>query len=912
MVCSTIHGFAQALIKPYPVEAGIDPGAEIIDPAEADLAFGELYEAWLRDHLSGRTDDDIVAELVLADEGQALGLLRSIADFRRRNRDARPADAAWSTAAGDECEHAVSNLMAALNGIGFGESDTEAAAADFAQLVSTLTESRLCSERPTNRALVAALSSPRPQTCFTRTGSRRKLQTKGKWERAARAVGRSKTAGTEAFDTVSGRYLACHDAREAFMASAAGEVLGRVVEEMNGLLADWRAYKHAAALLDFDDLIYTARDLLTGHEQVREALARRYRHVLVDEFQDTDPLQIEILWQLCGEPENEGSVDCLDRTLRPGALFLVGDPKQAIYQFRGADVNAYIGARTAISGSGRLNIAANFRSVEPILSFVNDKFEAILSIAAGQPGFTQLLPTCEAQPGLVAVAALDVADGEDPTAETVRDAEAKRVAELCRQLVGNQLVRGRNGEMRPCQFGDIALLAPVGTELWQFEEALEGEGIGVSTQAGKGFFRRQEVQDLIALARTLADGRDTLALGALLRGPLVGLTEAELLDVADALPLDPDHPDILPQLNLWTDPEEIRHDLARSVVRSLQSLAKRARSTTPYALLSDAIGLLNIRSQLRQRFKAGTDRALANTDVFLEMSRAYAVRGLRAFASDMRSNWEEAVRQVEGRPDAEEQSVSLTTIHAAKGLEWPIVIPINMTGSPKAESGLMHDRRSKQFSIPIFGIEAADYVDIKAWNVEELARERVRLWYVAATRARDLLVLPRHSFALKQGAYANIVDFDLPSLDIIDPAKLGGPMPIPPAPPENAQTRDQFAEEAATSLDLSGRSSGGSPAEAKRRSPSRPIRANFPRRRIGRGGCRTAGRHSRRQRDERDHPAQTHGGSAKRRNRGQRRYARRPRPGAHGSAFHLSVRSSQRRHFPGRTRANGRPYLEHP
>ena len=85
------------------------------------------------------------------------------------------------------------------------------------------------------------------------------------------------------------------------MASAAGELLRRVADEMNGLLADWRAYKHAAALLDFDDLIYTARDLLAGHEQVRQALARRFRHVLVDEFQDTDPLQIEILWQLCGE-----------------------------------------------------------------------------------------------------------------------------------------------------------------------------------------------------------------------------------------------------------------------------------------------------------------------------------------------------------------------------------------------------------------------------------------------------------------------------------------------------------------------------------------------------------------------------------------------------------------------------------
>ena len=177
------------------------------------------------------------------------------------------------------------------------------------------------------------------------------------------------------------------------------------------------------------------------------------------------------------------------------------------------------------------------------------------------------------------------------------------------------------------------------------------------------------------------------------------------------------------------------------------------------------------------------------------MSRAYDVRGLRAFASDMRANWEEAVRQVEGRPDAEEQSVALITIHASKGLEWPIVIPINMTGAPRSECGLMHDRRSDRFSIPIFGVEPADYGDIKTWNVEELARERVRLWYVAATRARDLLILPRHSAALKDAAYAKIVDFDLPSLAAIDPKALGKPMPPPPAPPENQQTRDVFAEE---------------------------------------------------------------------------------------------------------------------
>ena len=199
-------------------------------------------------------------------------------------------------------------------------------------------------------------------------------------------------------------------------------------------MTDWRSYKQAAALLDFDDLLYKARDLLAGHEEVRQALARRFRHVLVDEFQDTDPLQIEILWQLCGESSGSGSVDPLARALRQKALFLVGDPKQAIYRFRGADVNAYIGARTAIGDAGLLKITANFRSVEPILRFVNDQFEAPLSAAAGQPGFTELSPTCDAEPGVVSVAALDIADGEDAKADTIRDAEAKCVADLCIRL----------------------------------------------------------------------------------------------------------------------------------------------------------------------------------------------------------------------------------------------------------------------------------------------------------------------------------------------------------------------------------------------------------------------------------------------------------------------------------------------
>jgi ATP-dependent exoDNAse (exonuclease V) beta subunit len=611
---------------------------------------------------------------------------------------------------------------------------------------------------------------------------------------------------------------------------------------MDELMRDWRSYKRAAALLDFDDLLYTARDLLARHEDIRQALARRFRHVLVDEFQDTDPLQIEIIWLLCGEACERSNMNLLGRTLRPSVLFLVGDPKQAIYRFRGADVTAYIIARTAIGNTDLLQITANFRSVDPILSFVNHRFEQVLSEAAGQPGFSELSSIHRGMTGAFAVAALEVPDpslphkrpdahaslpgltrqsissaktllpkkmnarvkpahdgAQKPSAAMLRDAEAECVADACSRLIGNVMVRDEHadGGKRPCRPGDIALLAPTGTDLWRFEQALEDRGISVSTQAGKGFFRRQEVTDLIALTRTLADARDTLALGALLRGPLVGLTEGELLDIADALPPDPSRPDRLPYLDLRTDSAAVTHALARSVLEALQSLHRRARSTTPYALLADAIAALNVRPQLRQRFRGGSERAIANVDLFLEMARAYDVRGLRAFARDMRANWTDAVRQVEGRPDAEENAVALVTVHAAKGLEWPVVIPINMTGQPHAETGVMQDRRLNVFSTRVLGVKPAGYAALKEHNEQEDGRERVRLWYVATTRARDLLILPRHGAELSPNSWANIVDLQLDKLPRLDPAKLGDEKIPAPDRAENTQTREIFAAEAA-------------------------------------------------------------------------------------------------------------------
>jgi ATP-dependent helicase/nuclease subunit A len=796
LTCTTIHGFAKALIRPYPVEAEMDPGADIVDPAEADLAFAERYDAWIKARLSKEEGDGIVAELVLADETQGLALIGNLATFRRSNRDACPESGRWKRTSVSEFLKTVKAFGDVLARSRFDEAATEETSKAFTSVGRALAGSDVDQDEPSTAIMIEVLMLPRPEVCFTQAGGPRKLRTKGRYRTAAAATGKSAIDGEAAFDRANSAYEACHEAFAGLSAAAAGEILARLFASMDGLMEEWREYKRSSALLDFDDLLYTARDLLKEHEPVRRALASRYRHVLVDEFHDTDPLQIEILWRLCGEAGDSGIQDPLACTLRPGALFLVGDPKQAIYRFRGADVNAYLAARESMGEAALLEITTNFRSVKPILDFVNARFKAPL-LMPRQPGFAELAAVCDVPPKAPSVAAIDVTHDEKPTAEMFRDAEATRVAELCRELVGVWPVRcPRTKQIRPCELGDIALLAPVGTELWRFEEALEDLGMPVSTQAGKNFFRRQEIHDLIALARTLADARDTLALGALLRGPLVGLTETELLDIAEGLPVNPEHPDRLPQLRLWTSPDDIRHPLAHSVLETLQGLGRRSRSTTPYILLADAIEALNIRAQLRQRYTASADRALANVDFFLEMARAYDVRGLRAFARDMGANWKEAVRQVEGRPDAEQQSVALITIHAAKGLEWPIVIPVNTTGTPLNETGIVHDRRRGKFSTCVLGVEPPRYRTLKNWSEEEQAREHVRLWYVAATRARDLLVLPRHSVALPDRCWMKIVDLELPSLPALDLRSVAETRRRPPDAPENRQTEAIFVAEA--------------------------------------------------------------------------------------------------------------------
>jgi exodeoxyribonuclease-5 len=801
ITCSTIHGFCQRLIKPYPSEADIDPGAVIIDRTQGDLAFLEIVDAWLRERLSGDRGS-LIATMALHDSEATVYLVHRIAQSLRQRRGlcAPPAPDLGPLTA--DCLRLVDNFVTFQRSTAASESDTEILVERFRELVNSVT----AASPATLAGLVGLLKAQPSKDLVTLEGSFRKYKKKGKWVDAAKRAGLSKADGERFNDEATEHYDACGAAWRVLQQAAASRALAILIEDTKPILERYRDYKRGSAQLDFDDLIFAARDLLRDHDEVRRALGERFRYVLVDEFQDTDPLQTEIFWRLCGDPQAPDAPWSQFR-IRPGALFLVGDPKQAIYRFRGADVTAYVEARAAFvkqNEDSLLAISTNFRSRASILAFVNERFEAILS-AEHQPGFAALDPFHDDPAADICVAALDikVADEQgNALVEQQRDAEAEAVADLCARLIGHRrFIDRRSGHQRTCQPGDIALLAPTSKDLWRYEEALERRGIPVATQAGKGLFRRQEIHDLIALTRVLADRRDTLALGSLLRGPLVGLTEEELLDIVWALPRSHDMPERIPRLDVGIDAALVPHSLAADVLMKLQSLYKRSNSTTPYDLLSQAIDVFRVRPILMVRHRGQAERALANVDLFLSLTTGYAVRGLQAFAQAMTAAWTDEERAGEGRPDAQEESVALFTMHAAKGLEWPVVIPINtMTGVLGPDSAVVN-RKTHTFYCPVLGTAPQGHEAVFEAEKAALDRERVRLWYVAATRARELLVLPRSDMPPTRSAWNALVELNLPGLPAIGLEQVVGPDFGPDLAVTNEQTRADFAAQASAIVD---------------------------------------------------------------------------------------------------------------
>jgi exodeoxyribonuclease-5 len=790
LTITTIHGFCQRLIKPYPVEANIDPGATIIAGLDATLMFDDVFDKWVRERLSA-DNSDLITSMIMTDASKAITTIRTVADALRGSPDTVVAEARVDTSISGPFMAAAMRFLVWHNNLSYGKSiEGHVEIVNAFRTMHTAVAS-LDVTKP-HIAIMDIVAMGLDNTVFKiGDGLAKQYRVKTKFVKAAG----NKTVGEADFDAANELYTACCESFLAMREAFASAAIHMLANEIRPLLDTFQAHKRAAASLDFDDLLNSALSMLKTYPEVRKALGNRYRHILVDEYQDTDPVQTAIFMHLAFEQDELGNFT----TPKPGALFMVGDPKQAIYRFRGADVATYVAMRElmrAFDPESVLYIFVNFRSQEPILTHVNTTFEPLLNVK-GQPGFQPLSAyhTAVDTSGLPAVAwfAPQVHDADEANIAEWRKAEAHSIAEICQSLIGNYEGRGRNGgEGRPCQPGDIALLVPQGTELYLYENALEALGIPISTQAGKGMYRQQEVQDMIAITRVLADERDTLALGALLRGPLFGFTEQELLDQSHLIPSHEDGR--FNFLRLGMDTSVLTNEQLKATISTLTSLRNKAHIVSPHDILSEAVTRLMVRPKVRARFKSSPERRLANVDRFLEMSTTYDVRGLRAFSDAVRASWEDGERTTEGRPDQNDDAVNFITMHSAKGLEWPIVIPINtMTALPPPGSMVKNVGRNT-LTLPFFGIKPVGYAtEVTAADAEERF-ERFRLWYVAMTRAKSLLMLPYFENIQSRGeSWAELLNLKVESLPKVDLTALAAKPRKASPQSTNKETAEAFA-----------------------------------------------------------------------------------------------------------------------
>ncbi|HEU0287873.1 MAG TPA: UvrD-helicase domain-containing protein, partial [Nocardioidaceae bacterium] len=551
-------------------------------------------------------------------------------------------------------------------------------------------------------------------------------------------------------------------------------VLGAFTEASLRPLAYWIASKvrdaararAAEGRLEFHDLLVVTRDLLRRDGAVREALREQYRRLLLDEFQDTDPIQIEIAVRIAGGAD-ASAANWQDVEVPAGSIFVVGDPKQSIYRFRRADIGTYL--RTQDWLGDIVTLDANFRTAEPVVDWVNAVFGSVITAAdEGQPAYVPLAvtrPYSGVGPPVGVVGA--EAHPDKPNAAQMREREAADIAGVIGQAIAEVWTTcdARTGEWRPLRLGDIAILVPARTSLPFLEDALDAAGIGYRAESSSLVYQASEVRDLLATARVIADPSDLLSCVTALRSPLFGCGDDDLwtwkrdggsFNVLAPIPDD-----------------RAEHPVGQGLAY-LRGLHREARWMTPSEILGAIVAdrrMLEVaatgpraRDQWRRlRFVVDQARAWSEAEH----------GGLRAYLAWAARQGEETARVAEAvLPESDVDAVRVMTVHAAKGLEFPMVVLSGMSSRPNSPRGVQLLWTPDGYAVRLTKyVQTNDFEHVAPIDEQMDGYERRRLLYVAATRARDHLVVSLHR---KNGGGTTNADILAGAGAATDVVSLGG------------------------------------------------------------------------------------------------------------------------------------------
>jgi ATP-dependent helicase/nuclease subunit A len=738
----TIHSFCAELLRERPIEAGIDPLFEVAGEDEADRMFQQAFDTWFQRVVADPGEGvrrilrrDQPAEL-LRGAGRSLIGRRDFAGPWRRD----PFDRVGS----------LDRVIAALAELGALSARATRPADALARLLDKV--ARWAAELARREAVTGGRDHD---------GLEAELADVARWyEWRYRGSGASYGEGLPRADVIARRDAVLAELA-AFREAADADLAACLQAELQPLVAEYVRIAARAGRLDFFDLLEQARDLLRDDRAIREEYQRRFTHFFVDEFQDTDPLQVDLLLLLAAD--DPATSDPAAVRVRPGKLFVVGDPKQAIYRFRRADVALYEAVKQRLlAGGGRLvELTTSFRAVPSIQAAVNAAFAPVMS-GDGQARYVPLAafraePT--GRPTLVALPVPKPYGQRDVTNRAIEQSYPDAVAAFVEWLVTHSGWTARGHQITG---RDVCLMfrrfQNYGNDLTRpYVRALEARQIAHVLVGGRSFHEREEIEAMRSALAAIEWPDDELAVYATLRGPLFAFHDEDLLAFQH------EHGRLHPLR--W-----LRGVAEPAVEPGVAAAARDLAATGPERSPDEVAGALALLAQLHAgrnrrpiadtlaRLLAATrahagfamwpagEQALANVLRVMDLARKFEARGaisFRAFVDKLRGDLERG-RQ----PDAvvvEEgtEGVRIMTAHAAKGLEFPVVILCDPTAPLAQRQPSRHvDAVRRVWLEPLAGCVPSE---LREHAEEVLRRDREegqRLAYVAATRARDLLVVP--------------------------------------------------------------------------------------------------------------------------------------------------------------------------
>ncbi len=741
----TIHAFAASLLRERPVEAGLDPQFEVLDGVAAEVDFDRAYRDWVAQLLQGEHPG---LQLALH-RGFDLRELRETAVALHTHRYLLPlsiAPASKPDARGFvERLETVQRELESLGGQCHEPDDDPG----YPQI-----------------ALIAAFAEACRETAGDLPELERTVLFRAPWLNAT--AGRAGNWGDGVCAAVKELVREVKNRLDALKLDLRTEALVTALPLVEGFVAGYAVERRREGRANFDDLLIWTRDLLRDDVEARDYFRRRFTHLLVDEFQDTDPIQAELVAYLVS-PEGSGGFDWTDLRPSPGKLVVVGDPKQSIYRFRRADIAIYDEVKAGMLAGGERVIVQNFRSLHGVLDWLNAVFDRVLEPKPRvQPANVPLVPAATEleldRPSVVTVRR----ELGEVDSRAVRTAEAEALARIARRAVKEECWKVRDRQtkqVRHAEWRDVALLFPWRTDIELYEEALTAAGVPFRHEGSRGFNSRQEVRDLVSVLLAVDDPADRINLVAALRSAAFGCSDEEifLFSVTDGT------------LDYRAAARGLSEGAPAAVAEAMEILDGLHRERRGLSL-PELVRRVIERTRMVEVALAlpGGDQAAANLLKLADQARAFSASeggGLRAFAQ-----WLAVVRDEES-PEADavvaeetDDAVRVMTIHAAKGLEFPIVGLANLnTGQPNRHAPIpdaahhrLHLRVGTRYSGPF---ETPGYAKARE-DEKALAGAELRRWlYVAATRARDHLIVPIVAGKAKPGPMLEALVPDLPSAE---------------------------------------------------------------------------------------------------------------------------------------------------